>query len=209
MRFGNYSVLIPEGLERDSGHVGMDHGRQYTIRIANHGYRQCDADVMVDDKIIGTFRLRPHGTTTLERSPDDNGRFTFYSAGTSDAAVAGEASIATENKGLIQVRFVPEKPRLRGAESVIRTASLRGPGGQSVSSDGMARSFNATAEMGEKTCGGITGLSGHSGQQFQSVGAIDRDESDAVTISLRLVTANHGPRPLKSAGVGNAIPRAV
>lgn len=197
MRVGNYSVLVPEGIERDSGHVGLEHGKQYTLRLMNHDHRRCDAEVVVDGKAMGTFRLHGHGQATLERMPDDHGRLTFYSTGTADAEKAGEAGIATVERGLIQVRFVPEK---RPVEPIRTVAPI---GARPM---GLTRSY---ADREEKTAGGITGLSGHSDQQFVTVGAIDREESAAVTISLRLVTASTGPRPLRAAEQGNRVPEPV
>lgn len=211
MRVGNFSVLIPEGSERDSGYVGLEHGNNFVIRLMNHTHQQCDAEVTVDGKDVGCFRIDAHGSCTLERSPDDNGRFTFFSAGTDDANKAGEFGIAAADKGLIQVKFVPERQR------EYRPSVVRGMGGVfgmwegGPSMGGWSRDRGTTeCDAGnEKTVGGITGLSGHSDQQFRTVGSIDRDESQAVTISLRLITANFGPRPLKAANRGNPVPEPV
>jgi hypothetical protein len=172
MRYGNYSVLVPEGVERESGYVGLPHGTQYTLRLGNHDYRRCDAEVTVDGKRVGVFRLNGHGSTTLERSPDDHGKFTFYSSGTGDAGAAGEAGVAAADKGLIQVRFVPERRRkpVHTPPVVMRTATVAG-GGQSQLY-GSARPMNSTTPTSfneEKTSGGITGLSGHSDQRFVDV----------------------------------------
>lgn len=219
MRVGNFSVLIPEGVERDSGHVALEHGRQYTLRLLNHDHRRCDAEVTVDGKPVGGFRLHGGGSVTLERFPDDPGRLTFYSTGTWDAAAAGESAIAAPDKGLIQVRFVPERRPVYTPPPVPTTRRF-GAGGQSVSGQGLLRSapmdlsgggearcFAGAAE--EKTSGGITGLSGHSAQQFVTVADIDRAEDEAVTISLRLITLVGGPRPLQPARHGNPVPAPV
>jgi len=202
MRVGNYSVVVPEGIERESGHVELDHGRQYTLRLMSHDHRQCDAEVTIDGKYLDTFRLRGHGQVTLERMPNDTGRLTFYSSGTDEAGQAGELSVAVPDKGLIQVRLVPEKYRAPvptpTTGHVLRSKSMRPIG------------MCSFAGQEEKTSGGITGLSGHSGQQFVNVEAINREESEAVTISIRLVTGNTGPRPLRaSAGTANPVPQPV
>jgi len=211
MRVGNFSVVIPEGSERETGYVGLQHGKQYTVRMMSHDHRRCDAVVTIDGKEIGTFRIHGHQSFTLERSPEDHGRFTFYADATEEATKAGIALVPNESRGLIQVRFVPEKyhpPVFRG-----------GPGGQSVSRGwdqgygaGSLRSMGFTPDREEKTSGGITGLSGHSSQQFTEVGAMPLDESEAVTISIRLVCVPDGPRPLKAAtevARGNAVPPPV
>lgn len=210
MRVGNFSVLIPEGSERESGHVGLDHGKQYTVKIQNHDWRQCDAEVQIDGKSIGTFRLSGHGQIALEHSPDDHGRFTFYKSDSADGQAAGAADIGRPDRGLVQVRFVPEKRRPRGRDWGI--GILRGAGGQSM------RGPEATysASVGSRGISssrdeeGITGLSGHSDQRFIEVGEIDRDEDESVLISLRLVVAHNGPRPLKARSAqANPVPGPV
>lgn len=214
MRVGNYSVLIPEGVERDSGHVALEHGRQYTLRLMNHSFLRCDAEVTVDGKPVGGFRLQGHGQITLETVPNDGGRFTFYSSGTTDAGQAGEGSIAVPDKGLVQVRFVPER-QLAGAYKAATPVLRGGIGGQSVRPLGFSEQRVATCsaqpEREEKTCGGITGMSGVSNQQFIDVQPLpDRDEANAVTISLRLITFNSGPRPLKAVTpLANPVPEPV
>lgn len=217
MRVGNFSVLVPEGTERETGHVALEHGRQYTVRLMSHDNRQCDAEVTIDGKDIGTFRLHGYGSMTLERMPSDNGRFTFYTSGTSDASAAGDANIGTQDKGLVQVKFIPEKAK----EWVWRKG---GPGGRSVRPMGMAEPYKETWNAGgsvgtsystgitrstEELTAGITGLSGHSDQQFVDVGGIIREESDAVQISLRLVASAAGPRELKAAPRSNPVPVPV
>src|SRR5437870_2079975 len=101
MRVSNFSVLIPEGRERDSGHVELDHERQYRITLGNHCYdRRCDATVTLDGKEIGCFRVNAGCTVSLERSPHDNGRFTFLLSASEQAAQAGVARIDAPDRGL-------------------------------------------------------------------------------------------------------------
>lgn len=219
MRVGNFSLLIPEGVEKDSGHIALPHGKQYTLKAGNHAGSRCDAEVSIDGKKIGTFRLDGYDYLTLERSPDDSGRFTFYADGTADAERAGVAAVAVPDRGLIQVKFVPERYRERVVRPAAMTRSVGGPRGQSLggeeyTSDRLLVEGSAPHSFGtrsvEKTTGGITGLSGHSDQQFTAVGRIDRDEDQAVTISVRLILRDDGPRPLKAAaGMGNPVPAPV
>lgn len=196
MRVGNYSLVIPEGTEREAGYVALPHGTQYTIQLRNHsGYRRCDAAVTIDGKPIGTFRLGTFGGATLEKSPDEDGRFTFYASGSGDAAAAGEAAVSAEAKGLIQVRFVPETK----VEAVSR--------GYGASARSISKSMSFYGD--EKTVGGITGLSGHSDQRFTEVGPMPLDEAEAVLISIRLILGTSGPRPLIGAAKGNPVPPPV
>lgn len=211
MRFGSYSVLIPEGRESGEGYVGLPHGGQYALRLGNHDGRRCLATVRLDGKEIGTFVLYGHETCTIERAPGDTGRFTFYADGTADAEAAGSAAIAGPNRGLVQVEFTPEKRQqaVRPANvGVVRSMSAFGPTTRRYQSDQHESYCAGTG--GERTSGGITGLSGHSNQQFVSAAGFPLDESGRVTISLRLTLWNDGPRPLTAAGgAGNTIPAPV
>ncbi len=96
---------------------------------------------------------------------------------------------------------------------------------------GFAEEAVGGAEREEKTCGGIvlpqtarrggpcgqsqsvssgvTGLSGHSAQQFREVPELDYDPAEEVTVNLRLVAFDDGPRPLTSATKSNPVPAPV
>lgn len=126
MRVGNFSVLIPEGVEKDSGHVQMRHDQVYGIRLGNHGSVRCDAEVNVDGKHVGTFQMYSGQVFTLERPSHDTGRFTFYKANSEQGESVGAADVSTQERGLISVTFRPEKPR--------RILRSRGPSGQSMGS---------------------------------------------------------------------------
>ena len=222
MRVGSYSLLVPEGVERSTGHVEVPHGTRYTLRIGNHDHRRCDAEVTIDGVTIGVFRLNGHQTAVVERKPDDRGRFTFYAADSADGAQAGAALISTDLRGLVQVKFTPGRPefrptsrpqivRSREAGEVILTSALRGgPGGQSQGGRystyaGEQLSFSSE----NKASAGITGLSGHSYQEFSEAAPMDLDHAAAVTISVRLVVGPgvNAPRPL--AARGNPVPDPV
>lgn len=204
MRVGNYSLMIPEGRERDSGHVSLEHGKQFTIVIGNHSYsRTCRAEVSLDGKPIGAFVLYRMDTAVLERAPHDNGRFTFYADASAEAAAAGIATVANTDRGLVQVKFSPEKRRL-----VLTSAKSlsRGAGGQGMGYAPQSAAFGGE----EKTSGGITGLSGHSDQRFSHVPDFPVEEAEAVTISVRLIAAGTGgARPLTAAPAGNPVPAPV
>lgn len=217
MRVGNFSVIIPEGRERDTGHVALNHSQQYTIRLMSHSHRRCDAEVTVDGKPVGTFRLNSHDSMTLERPSHDTGRFTFYQADSGEAAQVGVAGIASPDRGLIQVRFRVERqyerPKHLGS---IRTCGMN-PQSQ-PSYDGAT--CNRGGEREEKTSGGIfvgaqncaagvTGLSGQSQQSFYSVAPLDYDPSEETVITIRLVVGDNGPRPLTAASRANPVPQQV
>ncbi|MBV8097108.1 MAG: hypothetical protein JO110_28465, partial [Acetobacteraceae bacterium] len=101
--------MIPEGRERDSGHVVLSHGQMYTLRLGNHCYRRrCDATVFVDGKEVGCFRLSAGQIWTIERPAHDTGRFTFFRSDSAEAATAGVGAVKQEDRGLVHVVFRPE-----------------------------------------------------------------------------------------------------
>lgn len=56
---------------------------------------------------------------------------------------------------------------------------------------------------------GITGLSGHTDQKWDSATPIEYDESTFVTFNIRLVVAEDGPRPLAAKGRTTPVPPPV
>lgn len=223
MRLSNFSAYVPQGREHGSGHVALEHGQVYTLRLGNHWYdRDCDAEVSIDGKAVGAFRITKGCTIELERSPNDNGRFTFFKAATSEGDAAGANEIDRGDKGLIQVRFRPGFP----IQKIRPMSVLRGAGGSSQGGEVTTRGSYTTQSMSAnepmncverdvKTCGtigmeaGVTGLTGHSGQSFYDVQNLSYDDSQEATITLRLVCeAVNSVRKLVSA-VANPVPAAV
>lgn len=211
MRVGNFSLFIPQGRERDSGHVELDHGKVYEIRLGNHFQgRRCDALVEVDGKRIGEFRINDGQTMTLERGPDDSGRFTFYRSGSSDAQKVGESSIIHENRGLVRVVFKPERyfdreEKTSGAVPTVGESMRSTVDCSSEELTGHRSTTRGFSFAPQNAAAGVTGLSGHSGQSFYNVSPLNYDLSYETTITLRLV-CNDGPRELKPQGSRSANP---
>lgn len=200
MRTGSYTVSITPGNEVEGGYVRMTHDTPYTIALVNHGDEQCDAELKVDGKFIGTFRLPQGGRQVLERPPYDSGRFTFYRSGTTQAAASGVDEVSADKQGVITVTFTPERAR---PKSILRSAPQPDVADDP---DDRRRRFGLLAAGG-------TGLSGHSDQQFVDVESIDRDENRRVVINLRLVeyVAAARPRELQPAPapLSNPVPPPV
>jgi hypothetical protein len=125
MRLGNYTVQIPEGREHASGYVEMKHGMKYTIRLSNSAKVRCDAEVEIDGKLVGIWRLPEEKMISLERPVHDTGRFTFYRYDTPEARMAG--LVKGDKLGLISVLFKPEKSYL-DLDSIPRFSAAGGTG---------------------------------------------------------------------------------
>jgi hypothetical protein len=234
MRVGNFSVIVPEGRERDSGHVELVHGVAYRPTLKNHhNNRRCDARVTIDGKDMGTFRVLAFGSFVLERPAHDAGRFTFYKADTAEYAAAACGEVAPDLRGLVQVVFRAEKvPAIRvgklsipgdafdrqGSElyavPATQTCSMppareaKTSGGIDFPDNGKLLSRRGGAG-GQSVSAGATGLSGHSDQKFVDVAELDYDPNETVTITLRLVAADAGPRPLTATPRANPVPAPV
>lgn len=215
MRVGNFSVLIPEGIERDSGHVQLPHGTQYCIRIGNHEWLRCDAEVEVDGKPVGNFRLNQNETVTLERPADDRGRFTFFRVDSEEAQAVGQAEISRDDRGLIRVTFRPERRRQKNP-AMDRSIYARGGSccvppvyGDFGTTETGCGGPKGLEEI--KTSAGITGLTGKSEQTFHSVAGLDHDPERTVVVTLRLIAGPGAatPRKLEPAPRGNPVPLPV
>jgi len=178
----------------------MEHGGTYGIWLRNHTDERNDVIISIDGKEIGGWRLGSFVTATIERPPDDTGKFTFYEIGSSESQKAGLDSIARDDLGLVKVTFIPEH---RVKSHAIPMLELK--------SYSRVKGTGQSVELGMKARGaGGTGLSGRSDQEFGSARAIDRDYDRQVVINLRLVTKpSDEPRPLRASATSNLVPPPV
>ena len=89
MYLNNFTLRIVEGKELENGYVELIHNTQYRVILGNQKPVRCDAYLEIDGKHLGTWRLHPYYSITLERPAHDDGRFTFYQLGTTEAYSAG------------------------------------------------------------------------------------------------------------------------
>lgn len=187
MHLGNFALEIPQGHELDSGYVEMRHNTKYTLKLSNNDKRRCDAEVEVDGKLVGIWRVQSNNYIIIERPSHDDGCFTFYRL---DSPESQKANLVENDKlGLVSVLFKPEKPYIAPTVHY------------STSDSGMRYSTAGSGDIRYSTAPspGGTGLSGRSEQQFRTVAPLDYDQDSFVQIHLRLVCVNdklHEPRPL-------------
>lgn len=223
MRLHHVSVLVPEGVERstDQGaYVVLQAGQHYSLRLGNHYTdRDLDAEVEIDGKPQGSYRVRAGTTLTLKGPHHDQGRFTYLIADSEAGAQAGAAGVARPDRGLVRVTFRPEKK----PAACERVASLQsfGPLRGDPSWESGEDTFRRTKGAGEeKTAGGlsaprglgagITGLSGNSGQSFVSVAPLEYDPLEETVVALRLThEVRPGLRELPAAPRSSPVPPPV
>jgi len=92
----------------DYNYYALPHMEEYKIKMINSRNTRCDAEVFVDGQLVGTWRIDPYNSATIERPIKINKRFTFVRQ---DSKVARRAGINQNDNmdGLVTVRFKPEK----------------------------------------------------------------------------------------------------
>ena len=236
MYLNQFSVRVPEGTEKTSGYVEIEHSKQYTIVLRNSHSARCNAEVSIDGKDICTFRIAANSTMRLERKPDDDGRFTFYRLGSNEGQKADLENIAVSDLGLLKVVFTPETmpvttytyypnpiwiepyhPVWVQPDPYLTHSGTITYGQNSASTTYTANPHGGVACINVASCAvsdcapGGTGLSGHSGQGLIDVDDMCLDYSQQTTIHLRLIEAsrNDGPRPLRPVMNSSPIPPPV
>lgn len=118
MQLNGFSVSVPQAQEETTnGYVVLNHGQTFQIRLHNSHKSdgQCkpaDVEIYVQGKYCGTFRV-PYGQTVLlERSTEDDGKFTAYRNGSSEAKQIGLDANSDDN-GLIKVVWKPGTKQCR------------------------------------------------------------------------------------------------
>ena len=205
MEVGNFAVAIltedngfssrrpaaEQAIGGNDGYVVLparEGGVRCHIELRNNFSQRCNAYLMLDNKPIDTFRLRPGQIWAIETNPKSptKGIFTLYPS----VAHQGLASeVAAEDRGVVKVRFVPEIPRfeLGAAKGITERGGSRGGDFESYGTRGGTFS-GGTTRGGSKGLGsGFFAESGSSDQRFGSASHIVEDTSSAVTITLRCV----------------------
>ena len=184
MKIHGFSASIPEGTSTDEGYIKMVHGTVYSILLGNDTDEDCDVEVSIDGRSVGSWRLKSRWTLRLERPLHDSGCFTFYELGTVSGSKAG--LIRGVDLGLVSVTFKPPIQEMPSLQS--QALHAQAPSSAAV--------FSHLPEDSQDYKAGGTGLSGRSQQNFGRVAQLDYDESRFVTINLRLVAVVQDPRPL-------------
>lgn len=197
-----FSVRIPEGNEVPGGYVEMTHGSTYTLVLRNSRVTRCDAQVYIDGKHVGTWRIPAQASIRLERPAHDTGHFTFYSIDSDEFEQAALNMVDRSQLGLVKVIFTPEvypTTRVKDLTDIYTTNVIWDYTDSNTTTSG---TYTTYASGGGGTSSraysaGGTGLSGTSSQSFLPADNIRLDLSQQTVIHLRLVEKrDDAPRPL-------------
>ena len=179
------------GKQEKNDCVALDSGDKYKLKLWNFKTRlRCDAEVKIDGKVVGIFRIDKMKSIIVERPTNDYGHFTFYTAGTIEAKMAMLDAVDQNNLGLIEVTFYPEKKPIQQESYILEDRdeleSLR----RQINSNGYLESRRS-----DYIAGG-TGLSGYSNVDYEKIQLLNHDYDSIVTIHLRLISKKIKPHPL-------------
>ena len=202
IKINGFSIGIAAGvpvkkiLRQGATYFSMPDLTEYKLLLSNDNVTRCDVTVYIDDNEIGTWRLNPRSSISIERPANIPKKFVLIKEGTN---IAYQSGIGTyDTNGLIRAVFKPEllRPKRQTRyEQVVRNPQWtlgRGRyendsydetyqiGIQDISSKRITTN-NMLAPAG-------TGLGNYSNQQFGKVNKIfNVDRSNITTINIRLV----------------------
>lgn len=206
MRLNNFSVRVQGFAEREGGYVPIPHGKQYALAIANHTFGRCDAHVKVDGKHVGTWRLDRQQTISINGpvTGDDRGLFTFYTVDSQEGQAIG-LNRGNPELGLITVTFTPELIETPRPIATWTYNQTRYSSGESYNYGGESHSLSSDIPLsmprsGVSSRAGGTGLSGFNDKdKWRDAEHMQLNYAAQVTINLRLIAEDGGPRPLQAA----------
>jgi hypothetical protein len=227
MNLNGFSVSVPQALEEKSdGYVVLNHAQPFSIRLHNHhrdngNSKPADAEIWIQGKLMGIWRVPANQTIVIERSTEDDGKFTAYRNGSTEAKQIGLDATSDEN-GLIKVVWKPGYKPERPHTHIITSPTIIWPYvpycppepwttepyldwdtgykityGDNTTCNAISATRSCSYTSSNDLCGGGVGLSGHSSQNFSETEALSYDET-STTIYLRIAFRDNEPRPLKS-----------
>ncbi len=110
---GRFSVQVvaPGAQLHGDQYVALRHETEYSLRFTNNCSQKTDAELMINEKPMGKFRVPSHSSVTIERPAGEQRKFTFLKEDSPEAVQAGTVKGASQN-GTITVIFYPEKPQI-------------------------------------------------------------------------------------------------
>lgn len=186
----NFGVRIDSGYVKkiDENYVAMEHNSEYTLTLQNYLDTICDANVSIDGRSVGKFRIDPQSSIQIERPASQNRKFVFLRDDSGEADRAGITSNKYMN-GVVVVEFIPEKMNFSKVAWKANSVSYSMASNRSVNA---ARQSSFSNDLSS----GATALGDYSSQHFTSVGQIsDIDESLRQRIIFRIIVDKKKQQP--------------
>lgn len=172
--------LWPVTKQADGSFVSaVPHESTYGITLNNERDVACDAKMSIDGLAVGTFRLEPFQSWTIER-PEKNDKAFVFVREQSKEATEGSVTTGKSENGLITVIFEPALP--------VRTKRCRAPSNHTSRGVNKVTKMGITLESCTKVARGATVMGQATGQEFHDAGPLGEiDVANRTTIHVRLV----------------------
>lgn len=175
------------GIKR-GGYFILPNNSQYFIKLTNHRATPADAQVRVDGKEIGVFRIPARGHITIKRPAGMDRALIFVSESSPAAWQAGVRKGRFEN-GVVQVTFVPEKIRYFSPIEIFESSSFTPRG--SPMSGSMMKMSSPRSQLKS----GATILGDRTSQIFSTARHLKEADVDNIrTLTARIVVGERKPR---------------
>jgi len=195
----DFSVKISDATPVKTSNAGtymaLPSGAEYRLTLTNNHGVDCDADVNLDGKTVGKWRVCAGATITVDSPADVVSRFMFLEEHAAESH--GAVTAGAETNGLVEVTFYPRKK-----ESTIYVKSERSHRSIEESGGMYNENYRRRCDSDETFSAsvyrsGATVLGGgDSSQRFTNVASIPEseiDRSNVTTISIRLVVGDVRP----------------
>jgi hypothetical protein len=189
-------VIAPDAEDfcvRGAKYASLPEKSEYKLKLVNKGDTRADADVMLDGKEVGRWRVNAYSSIIVERPTNQQRKFVFVSEVSPIARRTGTVAGLNEN-GLVKVVFTPEIRYVREISyktyEPVNSVSERRRYRASPSPESAAPTSRRSLMSGRlsPTRAGVTVLGNRSDQSFVSVDTITRIDYDRITtIMIRLV----------------------
>jgi len=104
-------VPAPVQTTTNGTYSGLVDGDVYSILLTSTHDTECDVELKIDSRVVGTFRVPAHREFRIERGSEDVRSFVFVKENSDNAKEAGIVTGESKN-GLVEATF---KPRIKTA----------------------------------------------------------------------------------------------
>lgn len=212
----NFGLLITtanNSVTKQNSYFVLPHNTEYKITLKNQHNTRTDATIYVDNTNIGTWRINPTSSITIERPIQVQKKFVLLKEGTREATNAGIGNY--DSNGLIRIVFKPEV-EVREVMYEQGICGINGIGAKRMYSSNM-ENYSFSNSSNQSFMSGVapaaTGLGNYSDQHFSQTSAITNvDAANITTINARLVAktcVDNEVVAIRSLGKENAVPPRV
>lgn len=208
--FGLLITAANNAVTKQNSYFILPHNTEYQIILSNQHSVRTDATIYIDNTNIGTWRINPLTSITVERPAQAQKKFVLLKEGTREATNAGIGHF--DSNGLIRVVFKPEieMPQIVSDQFTYINNAKRMC---SSNMENYSFSNNSNQSFISGVAPAATGLGNYSNQHFSQTCPITNvDTENITTINARLLAkacATSEVVSIRSLNKENAVPPRI